>query len=154
MLALRNATLEDAPTLVAFNAAMAWESEGLVLDTDRLNAGVRRVLTDEVGAFYRLAEREGRVVGQLMVTAEWSDWRDAWVWWIQSVYVLPQARRGGVYRALHQSVVEEARARGVAGVRLYVDVRNRGAMSTYRSLGMDGDHYRVFEQMFSAGPAR
>ena len=152
MTAIRAATSADIEQIVAFNAAMALETEDLVLDRSRLRAGVSRVFQGDAAAFYRLAEQDGRVVGQLMVTVEWSDWRDAWVWWIQSVYVLPEARRGGVYRALHAAVVEEARAAGAAGVRLYVDARNTRAMATYAAMGMDGDHYRVFEQMFPLSP--
>lgn len=145
---VRPATPDDIEQIVAFNAAMALETEGLRLDLARLRSGVRRVFQGDAAAFYRVAEVEGRVVGQLMVTVEWSDWRDAWVWWIQSVYVAPEARRLGVYRALHGAVVDEARAAGAAGVRLYVDARNTRAMATYAAMGMDGEHYRVFEQMF------
>ncbi len=152
MLTVRPATLADAPMITAFNAAMARETEGLALDLVVLGAGVRRALSGEVGAFYRIAEREGAPLGQLMVTTEWSDWRDAWVWWIQSVYVLPEGRRIGVYRALHEAVLAEARAAGAAGLRLYVDRRNSRAMATYAALGMDGEHYRVFEQMFNEPP--
>lgn len=148
MLVVRPATPDDIEQIVAFNAAMALETEGLRLDLARLRSGVRRVFQGDAAAFYRVAEVGGRVVGQLMVTVEWSDWRDAWVWWIQSVYVAPEARRVGAYRALHGAVVEEARAAGAAGVRLYVDARNTRAMATYAAMGMDGEHYRVFEQMF------
>lgn len=152
MLTVRPATLADAPMITAFNAAMARETEGLALDLVVLGAGVRRALSGEVGAFYRIAEQDGVALGQLMVTTEWSDWRDAWVWWIQSVYVLPEGRRIGVYRALHEAVLAEARAAGAAGLRLYVDRRNSHAMATYAALGMDGEHYRVFEQMFNEPP--
>lgn len=148
MLQVRPATLDDLDTIVAFNRAMARETEGLELDPEVLRAGARRALQGEVGAFYRLAEEDGAVVGQLMITVEWSDWRNRWVWWIQSVYVVPEARRRGVYRALHTGALDEARASGAGGLRLYVDTRNARAMDTYRALGMDGEHYRVFEQMF------
>jgi len=83
-----------------------------------------------------------------MVTQEWSDWRDAWVWWIQSVYVWPKARRQSAYRRLYQHVLAEAEAAGAAGIRLYVDKRNQRAQQTYQNLGMNGDHYQVFEKMF------
>lgn len=152
MITVRRATLADAERIITFNAAMARETEGLLLDPETLGRGVRQALADKVGAFYRLAEHEGAVVGQLMITQEWSDWRAAWVWWIQSVYVVPEARRLGVYRALHEAALSEARASGAAGLRLYVDSRNARAMSTYAALGMDGEHYRVFEQMFAEPP--
>lgn len=152
MITIRPGTPDDAATITVFNAAMALETEGLALDRAVLGSGVRRALSGEVGAFYRIAEREGQVLGQLMVTTEWSDWRDRQVWWIQSVYVVPEGRRLGVYRALHAAVLQEARAAGAAGVRLYVDRRNTQAMATYTAQGMDGEHYRVFEQMFDEPP--
>jgi GNAT superfamily N-acetyltransferase len=101
-----------------------------------------------VGAFYLRAEIAGTVVGQCMVTTEWSDWRNMPVWWLQSVYVAPAWRRRGVYRALHETVLDRARSAGAAGVRLYVDQGNDRAADVYRRVGMDGDHYLVFEQMF------
>jgi ribosomal protein S18 acetylase RimI-like enzyme len=103
-----------------------------------------------------VAERAGRPVGQLLITFEWSDWRNRMVWWIQSVYVVPDARRHGVFRALFDTARREAHAAGAGGLRLYVDVSNTRAQAVYTALGMNGDHYRVFEDMFaepgSAGP--
>ena len=126
---------------------MAQETEGLALDDARTLAGVRAVLADEKRGFYLVAEREGAVVGQLMITTEWSDWRNAWFWWIQSVYVLPAHRRTGVFRALHDEVLRQVAARDdVCGVRLYVEKDNTRAQQTYQDLGMAQTDYLLFEQ--------
>lgn len=143
---VRRATPADAATIAGFNLAMARESEGTELDAARLRRGVERVLGDPGRGCYRVAELDGRVVGCLLVTSEWSDWRDAWWWWIQSVYVHPEARRRGVYRALHGDVLRAAREDGgVCGVRLYVEHDNLRAQATYTQLGMQHARYRIFE---------
>ena len=145
-LALRPATPADADLVAAYNAALALESEGKVLDPGTLAAGVRAVLADPAKGVYTLAESGGEVVGQLMLTYEWSDWRNGWFWWIQSVYVRPDARRGGVFRALFADVVARAAADpGVIGVRLYMEHDNARARQTYLSLGMVEAGYEVFE---------
>jgi len=144
---VRDATTADADFLVGGNLALARESEGLELDAEVVGRGVRAGL--EGKARYLIAELAGEAVGQLMLTTEWSDWRSREVWWIQSVYVLPAARRRGVYRTLYATVMERARAAGVGGVRLYVDLRNEPAIATYRALGMDGGHYQLFEAMLA-----
>ena len=94
----------------------------------------------------------GQAVGQLSVTFEWSDWRGCMVWWIQSVYVAHDARNSGVFRALYAHVRQEAKANGVGGLRLYVDTTNARAQAVYAAIGMNGEHYRVFEDMFSEPP--
>jgi ribosomal protein S18 acetylase RimI-like enzyme len=145
-LLVRPATPADTDTLVAFNVALALESEGLSLDLPTVRRGVAALLADPVKGSYRVAERAGTVVGQLMITTEWSDWRCGWWWWIQSVYVAPGARRGGVYRALHRSVLDDAaRAGDVRGVRLYVEQENRRAQGAYEALGMKRGKYLVYE---------
>ena len=143
--ALRAAVPEDAEALVAANAAMASETEGLELDRARLARGVEALLGDPGRGSYLVAEADGRIVGQLMVTREWSDWRNGWFWWIQSVHVDPAWRRRGVYRALHRECELRARAAGACGLRLYVDRANQGAQATYASLGMARSHYDLFE---------
>ena len=132
---------------------MALETESLALDPARLRAGVRRALGGEVGAQYFIIDgpASGQPLGQLMVTREWSDWRDTEVWWIQSVYVWPEARQQGVFRALYSHVQQAARAAGAGGLRLYVDTQNMAAQTVYTRLGMSGEHYRVFEAMFGVG---
>ncbi|MCH7621944.1 MAG: GNAT family N-acetyltransferase [Chloroflexi bacterium] len=143
---IRRAIGSDLETIVDFNSAMARETEGKTLDLGRLRPGVAAVLADGGWGFYLLAEIAGQVAGQLMITTEWSDWRNAYFWWIQSVYVIPEHRRRGVYRALDQQVRAQARLRGnVCGVRLYVDRRNHGAQKVYSSLGMCPSHYDMYE---------
>lgn len=146
-LRVRAATPGDAATIAAFNLAMARETEDKGLDEAALQRGVARALGDPERGRYFVAERDGSVVGCLLVTREWSDWRAAWFWWIQSVYVAPAARRAGVYAALHQDVLARARAAGdVCGVRLYVETENRVAQATYERLGMRRAHYVMYEQ--------
>ena len=114
---------------------------------DVLTAGVRNALSEPPKGLYFLAELDGKVVGQTMITSEWSDWRNGWVWWFSSVYVVPEARRQGVFRALYHHVVEAARNRGdVVGLRLYVERDNHTAHQTYLSLGMEWTTYGVLER--------
>jgi len=141
----RPASIRDLDQIVSWNLAMAVETEGLELDRATLTRGVARVLRGEVPAHYVLAERAGEPVGQCMITREWSDWRDAEVWWFQSVYVAPSWRRRGVFRHLFDHVRREAARSGAAGLRLYVDQRNAAAQATYRNLGMSDEHYLLFE---------
>jgi len=144
---VRPARESDLERLVGFNLAMARETEDHGLDERVLREGVRRALRDPERGSYTVAELDGEVVGCLLVTREWSDWRDGWWWWIQSVYVAPGARRRGVYRALHQGVLAAAAAAGdVCGVRLYVETENRTAQATYGELGMRQARYLMFEQ--------
>jgi GNAT superfamily N-acetyltransferase len=143
---IRRATLADADTIVAFNSAIAEETEGQPLPPEVIGRGVRRLLSDPSLGVYYVAERDGSPVGQLMVTTEFSDWRDGVFWWIQSVYVVPAARRTGVYRALHEHVAREARAAGnVCGLRLYTDQANNVAQEVYRHMGMTPARYVMYE---------
>ena len=153
MLTVRPALPADLDVIVAGNADMAAETEQLQLDLPTLRQGVAAVLDARAPGRYWVAEHEGRVVGQLLITYEWSDWRNRQVWWIQSVHVAREARRLGVFRALYAHLRDEAQAAGAGGLRLYVDETNTRAQAVYASLGMHGGHYRVFEDMF-AEPAR
>ena len=151
--AIRPGTLSDVETLVAFNLAMAAESEDTDLDPARLTAGVRAALEDATLGTYYIAHAHATdptssdAVGALMITYEWSDWRNGLFWWIQSVYVEPAWRRRGVYRALHGHVRELARADPRScGIRLYVERENHGAMATYDALGMAETYYRLYEE--------
>ena len=150
---VRPATPADLDVLVAGNADMAAETEQLQLDLPTLRRGVSAVLDGRAPGRYWVAEHDGRVVGQLLITYEWSDWRDRPVWWIQSVHVARDARRLGVFRTLYAFIRDEARRDGAGGLRLYVDETNTRAQAVYASLGMHGGHYRVFEDMF-AEPAK
>ncbi len=151
MITIRRARPEDAGTVAAFNIALAKETEDVILDPAVIGPGVRAALADPVRCLYFVAEIGGRVVGQTMVTFEWSDWRNGFLWWIQSVYVVPEAREKGVFKALHARVVEEAREAGAVGIRLYVFDGNERAQRVYARLGMKDGHYRVLEQMFGGG---
>lgn len=143
-LVLRPARPEDAEQIADFNIRLAAESEGVALDPQVVGAGVRRLLADPSRGRYLLATVGDRVVGQLAVTLEWSDWRDGWYWWIQSVFVHEEARSEGVFRALFHEVVRQARAAGdVAEVRLYVEEHNVRAQEVYRRLGMKRTGYLV-----------
>jgi len=148
----RAADVGDLEALVAGNRAIAWETEAMRLDDDVVRRGVAAALAEPARGFYLVAtDLAGLVVGQLMVTFEWSDWRAAWWYWIQSVYVVPEARRRGVYRVLHEAVVARAHQaeHDVAGVRLYVEHVNASAQATYAAVGMKPAVYRIFEQAFT-----
>lgn len=144
---IRKAQIEDTPSLVRFNQAMALETEGKHLNEETLAAGVRAVFSAEDRGFYVVAEADGVVLGGLLVTREWSDWRNAWFWWIQSVYVVPEARGKGLYRELSTFVWKLAEEAGdVCGVRLYVEKENRTAQAVYQRLGMHETEYLMYEQ--------
>ncbi len=148
-LKIRVANISDTATIARFNAAMALESEDIELDYTVVAAGVRAAIEDPNRAFYLLSEVDGAPAGQLMVTFEWSDWRDGWIWWIQSVYVEPDHRRQGVYRGLYRRLEElAAEANNVRGIRLYVMRENVTAKKTYESLGMRHSEYDLYETEF------
>ncbi|NLW51085.1 MAG: GNAT family N-acetyltransferase [Candidatus Brocadiaceae bacterium] len=143
---VRPARAEDAEAIARSQRAMAWETERIRLDAATVAAGVRAVLDDPTRGRYWIAETDGQTVGVLLVTPEWSDWRNAWVWWIQSLYVLPAHRRTGVFGALYahlRTLVEHDGT--LAGIRLYVAADNLTARRAYEAMGMDGEHYRLFE---------
>lgn len=147
-LTIRTATADDADLLVQFNEAMAQETENKTLDADTVRDGVQTMLNDRSQGFYLVAIRAEDIVGSLMTTTEWSDWRNGEFWWIQSVYVRPEARRTGVYTALHRTVRQRAQqASGVCGLRLYVERGNTTARDTYEALGMTETSYRMYEEL-------
>jgi GNAT superfamily N-acetyltransferase len=145
---IRPATHADIPFLVDCNAAMAHETEHKALDRDVLTRGTQAVFDDPRRGFYLIAERDDRQAGCLLVTYEWSDWRNGAWWWFQSVYVTPEARRHGVFRALYAEVEKRARAAGAVGMRLYVERDNSRAQATYVSLGMEEEPYRMLRRGF------
>jgi len=144
---IRDATLADAGAVVEFNRLLALESEGKSLDIHLLTSGVLAGLADPGKCRYFLAEEDGTVLGQMGVTQEWSDWRNGWFWWIQSVYVRAEARRRGVFRSIFEHIQEAAREDpAVIGLRLYVDDANRVAQETYLRLGLERTGYLLLEK--------
>ncbi len=144
----RQASEEDIETIAAFQCRLASESESLTLDPATVREGVRAVVEDAAKGDYWVSEVDGQVAGCMMVLREWSDWRNVDIWWIHSIYVLPEFRRRGVLRAMYghlKSMVEADDS--VHGLRLYVEKDNSVAMAAYETLGMDGEHYRLYEWM-------
>ena len=150
-LIIRDAGPADALTLARWAQAMALETEGKILPDADIIPGVEKGISSPGLARYFVAESEGKPVGTLMLTSEWSDWRNGLWWWIQSVYVPVECRRQGVYRAMYGHVQQLAKADpGVCGIRLYVERDNTEAQRTYASLGMHDAGYRVFEQLIKS----
>ena len=148
MIDYRQATPDDVSVIVDFQLAMALETEELALDREVCSRGVKAVFDDPSRGRYFLAQSEGKVVASLMITYEWSDWRNGNVWWIQSVYVRPSFRGQRVYAGLYEHIQRLVQADDtVRGIRLYVDRRNVSAQTVYTRLGMNGEHYQVFEWM-------
>jgi GNAT superfamily N-acetyltransferase len=148
-LTIREARADEADLLARFAAAMAWETEHKRLDPATVRRGVAAVFERPERGRYYMAERDGAAVGTLLVTYEWSDWRAADWWWIQSVYVVDAARRGGVFRALYRHLLAAAaETPQVCGLRLYVEQENARAQATYAALGMRDAGYRMLEHAF------
>ena len=143
---LRRGTIADLDTIARFNTLMAKETEEITLDSDTVRKGTEAVIRDPERGFYLIAEIDGQPVGQLMITPEWSDWRNQWFWWIQSVYVATEFRRRGIFATLFNEARVLAKKQGdVAGIRLYVDENNIGAQKTYEALGMEESNYQLYE---------
>ena len=136
----------DIDAIVRFQADMAMESEGTRLDMDRLTLGVSSAINDEQKGIYLVARANGTPIGSLMLTREWSDWNNQWYWWIQSVYVMPEYRKKGVYKAMYTTLKDMARENGVSQIRLYADKSNVSAQHVYKRLGMHESHYLMFEE--------
>lgn len=145
---IRIAVEKDASAMIEFNQAMALETEGKRLEPEKIEKGVKAVFQDEKKGFYVVAENEdGEIIGGLMITFEWSDWRNGWFWWIQSVYILPKARGRKIYSRLYNFLKNEAEKKGnVCGFRLYVETENKHAQKVYEKVGMDVSHYLMFEE--------
>ena len=142
---IRRANLEDHKSIVAHNQAMAMETENRRLDADKIEPGVAAVLNDPNKGFYLVAEENGNVIGSLMVTYEWSDWRNGMMWWFQSVYVLPEGRGKGIFKAMYNEVMTLAKAADAKELRLYVEKENVNAQKVYAALGMRVSHYDMWE---------
>lgn len=143
---IRKANLSHSAIIQDFQQKMALETEGLSLDKAILKSGVEAVFEDEAKGQYYIAEKDGEPVASLLITPEWSDWRTGWVWWIQSVYVLPAHRRRGVFKAMYTFLKQEVeKAEDLRGLRLYVEKNNHAAQSVYKALGMSDEHYDMYE---------
>lgn len=143
---IRNATPADGEIIARFNSPIAAETEGRLLDPDIVGPGVARLLSDPSKGRYWVAQRNGTIIGQIMVTYEWSDWRNATIWWIQSVYIHPDSRRQGVFSALYRHVEALANTEvDVCGLRLYVVHSTQRAQKTYAALGMANPGYQVMQ---------
>ncbi|MCI0742357.1 MAG: GNAT family N-acetyltransferase [Gemmataceae bacterium] len=144
---VRRARPEDLDIVCEFNGLLAQESEGKALDMAKLRPGVSAALADAHKGIYFLAEEGTHILGQMGITYEWSDWRNGWFWWIQSVFVRAEARRRGVFRAIFEHIVQAAKADpAVIGVRLYVENDNHVAHATYQKMGFEWTSYRVMER--------
>jgi ribosomal protein S18 acetylase RimI-like enzyme len=147
MITIRKASPGDAEAIIDFQQKMAWETEEMTLETEIVSKGVKAVFASQVRGQYWVAEDESGVVASLLITYEWSDWRNASVWWFQSVYVLPSHRRRGIFRSMYLHIRKEAEKEGIAGLRLYVETNNTRAQKTYEALGMKREHYAMYEWM-------
>lgn len=146
---IRTAREQDSDAIVEFNRELALETEDLELNLDIVSAGVHRLMQNPKYGFYLVAEYEDILIGSLMITYEWSDWRDGLFWWIQSLYVVPEYRRRGVFTKLFRAVSEKARKPGdVAGIRLYVEEENSIAQKAYTELKMTRRNYQMYEHVF------
>ena len=147
---VRAAARQDANAIIRFQKAMAFETEEKLLDEALLKSGVDSIFDSGTKGFYLVAEVDGHVIGSLLITYEWSDWRNATFWWIQSVFVDANWRRKGVYRSMHDYVCTLANSRGdICGIRLYVEPSNTRAQQTYKDLGMTHSHYDLYEIEFA-----
>lgn len=147
MITVRNAKLSDANSIIDFQLKMARETEKLALDPDTVTKGVNAVLNDTAKGQYYVAETGDIVIASLLITFEWSDWRNCNVWWLQSVFVMPEFRRKGVFSKMYIHIRNLAEEQGIAGLRLYVETRNTNARRTYETLGMSSEHYSFYEWM-------
>ena len=146
---IRNGNENDTAMLAAFNTAMAWETEQKRLVPEAIEQGVRRMFSNPELGFYTIIEVDGVAAGALMITTEWSDWRNGIFWWIQSVYIEPGHRRKGLFSMLYQYIRDKATEdSSVCGIRLYVERQNEGAQATYLKAGMIETQYRLYEEEF------
>lgn len=147
MISIRKATPSDALAIIDFQQKMAWETEEMKLASETVTRGVNAVFQDQWRGQYYVAEADNKVIASLLITYEWSDWRNCNVWWFQSVYVLPEYRRQGVFRKMYSYIKQLAEEQDIAGLRLYVETKNTRAQKTYEALGMSSEHYSFYEWM-------
>lgn len=145
---IRRAVSSDSKYIIQFNRSMALETENLILQDDIITPGVSSVFENHEYGFYLIAEYDNEIAGCLMITYEWSDWRNRLLWWIQSVYVVEKFRRMGIFTEMYNFVKNEAKQHNAGGLRLYVEKENEKAKNTYLGMGMSETHYRLFEDIF------
>jgi GNAT superfamily N-acetyltransferase len=147
MLSVRHATLMDATAIIDFQQKMAWETEKIHLTAETVTSGVHAVFEEPSRGKYFVAVSDGRVVASLLITYEWSDWRNCNVWWFQSVFVIPEYRRQGIFRKMYAHIRNLAEEQDIGGLRLYVETKNERAQKTYEAMGMSSGHYSFYEWM-------
>lgn len=154
-LVIEVAGAEDGEWIAKAQVAMAMDSENMTLDPDTVRAGVRKFFDEPARGFYLIARAVGEAdplpgtnVGCLLCQKEWSDWRNGDVWWLHSLYVVPECRRQGIFMKMYEVLKKKAQAAGVRGIRLYVDRTNTGAQKAYENIGMTDEHYLLYEEMF------
>jgi ribosomal protein S18 acetylase RimI-like enzyme len=147
---IRKATQADIPTLIDFQLRLAMETEGVTLNPKVLEEGMNSLFADPAKGFYNVAVIENEIIGCHMITYEWSDWRNGWAYWFQSVYVKESYRKSGVFKKMYDNLKGiAAKDESIIGLRLYVDKSNTRAQKVYAAMGMNGDHYTVYEWMKS-----
>ena len=145
MITIRESVFNDTSVIADFQQKMAFETEGIYLDNNKVRAGVNAVMEDKSKGFYIVAE-EGEIVASMLLTPEWSDWRNGYFLWIQSLYVIPDYRKKGVFRMMYDFVKNKVNSSEVyVGIKLYVDQHNEVAQKAYEKVGMESSHYRMFE---------
>jgi GNAT superfamily N-acetyltransferase len=147
MILIRKANPPDAASIIDFQLKMAWETEEMKLIRETVTKGVQAVFENRSRGEYFVAENDGQIIASLLITYEWSDWRNCNVWWFQSVYVVPEFRRQGVFRKMYNHIRQLAEDQDIAGLRLYVETKNSRAQKTYEALGMSSEHYSFYEWM-------
>ncbi len=145
---IRTAEIGDALVIADFNRRIADETENYILPYNKILAGVKNLFEKQEYGFYIVAEKQNKIVGCLMITFEWSDWRDSLLWWILSVYISPEYRRQGIFSKMYNFVSNYAKGKKVVGLRLYVEKDNTAAQKTYRTLEMEETNYKLFQQIF------
>ncbi len=146
MIIIRKAKKQDTSAIIGFQLEMAKETENLTLDIPVLENGVKNVFNNPQYGSYYVATDNKEIIASLMITFEWSDWRNAQIWWIQSVYIMPEYRSRGVFRKMYNYIQKLAdEDKNVKGIRLYVDKKNAHAQKVYKKIGMNGEHYKLFE---------
>jgi len=144
-ISIRQANRSDAEIIIGFQENMALETESIILDNKIICSGVYAVFDDPSRGRYYVACSESKVLASLLITYEWSDWRNCYIWWFQSVFIMPEYRRRGIFKQMYEFIRDKACNEGIGGLRLYVELNNKKAQKTYEAMGMCGEHYKMYE---------